>query len=329
MEKLRVYFTIDTETTMGGAWRDPALSPLPLDIPVFGVHKSRLYGIPLIMDLLEEHGFRGTFFTEVFCGYLLGHDKVEAVFRAITGRGHDAQLHLHPTYRFYRDFLEGKPRRENDLMFRFTPEEQTELIADAVRLFRQAAGKPPRAYRAGCYGASETTLAALRENGIEIDSSYNLTYLGSTCGFETPGLNAPARIEGVYEFPITVFSVAGSAGCKPLEISAVSAGEVINTIQDLLRTDCRDVILSFHSFSFLKDRGGRFERCTPDNIVIQRFRRLCGALSEMRDQVQVRTLGEIDLNSITLPERHVIPSMGFVRPAMRKIVQGVNRLRWV
>src|SRR5262249_14844179 len=145
---------------------------------------GQFYGIPLVMDILDEHGFKGTFFTEVLCAPIVGEDQVARVFETILKRGHDPQLHLHPTYRFYRDFKEGQPRRETDLMFQLSPEEQRQIIGEGVGLFRSLCGRPPRAYRAGCYGAAESTLAALCEHGIAIDSSYNLAYLGYTCGFQ-------------------------------------------------------------------------------------------------------------------------------------------------
>ena len=215
---MRVYITVDTETTMGGAWRNPAHSPLSLDVPVFGKWGSGVFGIPLIMDILEGYGFRATFFTEVFCSYIVGNDEVASVFQLIQKRGHDSQLHLHPTYRFYRDFLAGQPRRETDLMFKLSEDEQRKLMGEGIELFRQLSGRSPRAYRAGCYGASETTLRVLAEYGIAIDSSYNLTYLGASCGFQTQYLNAPTMIEGVHEFPVTCFQVSGISGYKPLEI---------------------------------------------------------------------------------------------------------------
>jgi len=314
---------------MGGAWGNPAYAPLPLDRPVFGKYGSRFYGIPLIMDILEEHGMRATFFTEVFCAYLVGHGEVEKVFQLIRERGHDAQLHLHPAYLFYRDFLAGQPRREIDLIFRLLPDQQRELIRKGVTLFRDLSGKLPRAYRAGCYGASEITLQALRENGVEIDSSYNLAYLGSTCGFKVKSLNAPALIEGLHEFPVTVFRVPGTPGYKPLEISSVSVKEITATIRSLLQSGCRQAVLSLHSFSLLKNRGIRFEHCRPDHIVIHRLQNLCAALSELSAEIAVDVLGETDLGSIRLPQPQVVPSLGWVQPSMRKFVQGVNRLPWL
>jgi hypothetical protein len=326
-EKVRVYFTIDTETSIGGAWRN-AGPPLPLTRTVFGQNGSGSYGVSLIMDILEEHGFAGTFFVEVFCSYHLGLEEVAKVFQCIQKRGHDVQLHLHPVHRFYWEFLQGQPLREKDLMFQFPAEEQRQLIHDGIALFRQLSGNTPRAYRAGCYGASEVTLAALRENGVLIDSSYNLAFLDRTCGFRLRPLNAPRVLEGVTEFPVTNFRSGAGASYKPLEISAVSAVEILSTIRSLREAGCSDAVLVFHSFSFLKNRGTRFEHCRPDRIVIHRFRRLCLELSRMRDEVEVCVLGNADLSRVPVPQPQVVPSLGWLRPTMRKMVQGFDRIPW-
>jgi hypothetical protein len=327
-DKTRVYITVDTETSMGGAWRNPEYAPLPLDLTIFGRYRSEEYGIPLIMSILEEHGFRATFFTEVFCSYNVGCEAVAAVLRYIQDRGHDAQLHLHPEQRFYRDFLRGGKRREEGFMFALPAAEQRQLIREGVELFRQLSGKAPRAYRAGCYAASEVTLRALRENGVEIDSSYNLAYLGSTCGFEIKPLNAPTVLEGIYEFPVSVFRVAGLDGYKPLEISAVSVSEIMTTIRCLQQAGCRDVVLVLHSFSLLKNLGVRYEHCRPDQIVIRRLTKLCGVLAELRDELEVCVLGDADLSSLPDSQPHVIPSLQWLRPGIRKIAQAVNQLPW-
>lgn len=325
--KLRVYFTIDTETSIGGAWETGG-SPVALERTVFGEVGSRCYGIPLIMDILEEFGFHGTFFVEVFCSSSLGLSGLASVFDVLQKRGHDVQLHLHPVQRFYAEYVKGGPRREQDLLFQLSPAEQRQLIADGVSIFRHLSGRMPRAFRAGCYGASEATLAALREHGVVIDSSYNLAFLDKTCGFRNRPLNAPVLLEGVYEFPVTNF-VSGGGGYKPLEISAVSVSEIIGAIRNLRQAGCRDVVLVFHSFSFLKERDSRFEKCRPDAVVIRRFRRLCSELARLRDEVQVSILGDADVSAIRAPGSQTVPKAPWVRSAMRKVVQGVNLIPWV
>jgi hypothetical protein len=329
LDRLRVYFTIDTETSLGGAWRQPKYAPLPLDLMMLGKYGNRSFGIPLMMDILEEYSLRGTFFVEVFCSYIMGEAALKPIFRMILERGHDAQLHLHPIFRFYRDALRGDSAREMDMMWQMPAAEQHALIGEGASLFRVLSGRAPRAYRAGGYGASEVTLTALRDHGISIDSSYNLAYLGKTCGFDLPMLNAPAMISGVHEFPITVFRVPGAAGFKPLEISAVSVPEILRTLHTLRVSGCRDAVLVLHSFSFLKSRSVRWDDCSPDRIVIRRFRNLCSELSKRSAEYEVRTLGDVELSSPPLPQPQMVPSMGWVRPAVRKVVQGVNSCPWI
>lgn len=325
---MRVYFTVDTETSMGGAWRNPAARPLPLERSIFGKMDSKYYGIPLLMDILEEYGFRGTFFTEMFCSRILGLGEVERVLTYIHNRGHDAQLHLHPAYRYYHHWLQGGARREQDLMCDLPATEQDELIGEGIDIFRRLTGRAPRAYRAGCYGASEVTLAALRRHGVTIDSSYNLACLDVTCKFRSRPLNGPRRMEGLQEFPVTNFRVALQSGYKPLEVGAVSVAEILATIDSLRAAGCRDVVLSLHSFSFLKNLEHRNEPCRPDRIVIQRFRTLCAALARIRGEVEVPLIGEANLPEQPLGSDH-IPYIGWRRPLLRKIVQGVNRFPWI
>ena len=73
-ERLRVYFTVDTETSMGGAWRNAEYAPLPTESTIFGKVGSEFYGIPLIMEILERYEFAATFFVEVFCAHVLGFE---------------------------------------------------------------------------------------------------------------------------------------------------------------------------------------------------------------------------------------------------------------
>lgn len=327
--RLRVYFTIDTETSMGGAWRNPAFQPLPLDTMIFGKREGEALGIPLMMDILEEHGFRGTFFTEVFCGYIVGFDPLQQVFDAVQQRGHDIQLHLHPIYRFYHDRLAGRPGREMDLIFRLSDVEQQEMIADGVALFRRLARKAPRAFRAGCYGGSRAMLSALRRNGIVIDSSYNPAYMGPERYDHQAAVNRSVWIDGVYEAPVTVFRGVGS-GHKPLEISAVSVGEILSTLKQMRRSGCADAVLVLHSFSFLKARQSRYREFSVNRVAVSRFRRLCRALARQAEDFEVCPLGEAPLPEpapAAAPE--LVPSVGPWRPTIRKFVQGVNRLPWL
>lgn len=62
--KTNVYFTVDTEASMGGALDHAKRRPVPALRHVFCRIGDQEYGIPLIVRLLRRHGFQGTFFVE-------------------------------------------------------------------------------------------------------------------------------------------------------------------------------------------------------------------------------------------------------------------------
>jgi hypothetical protein len=105
--------------------------------------------------------------------------------------------------------------------------------------------------------------------------------------------------------------------------------EIVATIRSLRAVGCSDAVLVLHSSSLLKNIGLRFERATPDHIIINRMRKLCATLSNMKDEVEVRTLGDMDLQSARVPQPQIIPTLGWLQPAMRKVVQAANRLPWL
>jgi hypothetical protein len=114
----------------------------------------------------------------------------------------------------------------------------------------------------------------LRQNGIQIDSSYHAADLGATSGFQRASLNAPIILEGVHEFPVTVFRSPWVSGCKPLEILAVSASETLATLRGLAASGCRDAVLVLHSFSLLKNTGARGWLRSPIRKMVQAVNRL-------------------------------------------------------
>ena len=128
---------------------------------------------------------------------------------------------------------------------------------------------------------------------------------------------------------MTVFRVAGLPGYKPLEISAVSVSEILSTLRHLRKAGCRDAVLVLHSFSLLKNGGVRYEHTRPDRLVIRRLKKLCCELARLRGEVEVCVLGEAALSRPVAPSQpQIVPSLPWLQPSMRKVVQAVNRLPW-
>ena len=66
---------------MGGAWRDPALKPVPPSRGMMGRYGDEAYGLPLICDILDRYGVKATFFLEPFNDELGHPGQTEPVCR--------------------------------------------------------------------------------------------------------------------------------------------------------------------------------------------------------------------------------------------------------
>jgi len=303
---------------------------------VLGLIGSKYYGTPLIMDILEENGLRGTFFTEMLARDVVDGSELEAAYRSIRDRGHDAQLHLHPVFHFYGCVTQGLLKQADlpqhmDWIGSLSTETQTELLKKAKESFLEIFGFVPTAFRAGCYGASTSTLAALDRIGIRYDSSYNAAYTGTSCLLPRRSQgNIPWRNGLIWEIPVTTFETgtSGLRGLKPLEVSAVSFAEMRGVLSQAEQIGQESVVVILHSFAFLKRTDPQFQTMRPNQIVIRRFEELCRFLRLNRDRFRALTFSQIPEpaeNTAAIPSL----KMGSLIPAVRKCVQAVNRIYWV
>jgi peptidoglycan/xylan/chitin deacetylase (PgdA/CDA1 family) len=156
-------------------------------------------GVMRIATMLEERGFVGTFFLNVYEYKAWGEPALKDLARALQARGHDVTLHTHPQWTY-------DPARP--YMYQYDLEEQTRIIADGKALLESWLGRPVRSHRAGAYGADENTLTALARNGIFLDSSLFLADDHAKLkALSLPG-NVPSSVAGVVEIPVTVYERA-------------------------------------------------------------------------------------------------------------------------
>lgn len=333
---LDVYLTVDTECSMGGALDTPNREPVGPDRAILGKAGGRRYGTPLIMDVLEEHGLRATFFTEVFASAVVGDAPLSEAYREIVERGHDVQLHLHPVFRYYAQLKQGRITADRlpadmDQIGRRAPDAQLALLQEGVAIFERLVGRAPVAFRAGNYGADLSTLAVLEKVGIRYDSSFNAAYLRSSCLITgRQPTNSPWRAGSVWEIPLTVFSTGAGplSGLKPLEISAVSAREVESVLEQAERLGMGAVDLILHSFSLFKKADAQFSGIRPDRLLIRRLRRICRFIARSPERFRVVTFSDLP-EPRPDPPGVGMPRMGMLLPAARRLVQGVNRLYWL
>jgi hypothetical protein len=326
MARINVFITVDTEHSIGGAFGDGNLKPVGNDKRIWGKFGDKSFGIPLIMDIAKACNIRLTFFVEVMNKYHFGESETKQVCEYIMKRGHDVQLHLHPNY---LNFTLNNPQEKaySDLIGTYSLEKQIDLIKEGIEILIQTGASRPIAFRAGCFGASEETLRALKAVGVLIDSSYNKAYVGDTCLLDNKGINDLTYLNWIWEFPITNFIESTKVRpnrFKPLDINGVSFQEMRSVLNQAKEKGPRNITIIMHSFSFLKPSDVQYSKVRPRGNVIQRFQRLCQFLEENTRFFEVRTFSSLDkeeLTKISQQSSHFFPQVPLTLSVMRGFQQ--------
>lgn len=327
--KKKVFITVDTEHSIGGAFQNPSLKPVGNDKCIFGKNEEKEYGIPLIMDIADEHNLTVIFFVEVLNKYYFGEEETHKICEYIQKRGHEVQLHLHPNY---LNFKESKPWKVkyNDNLYSYSFEEQKNMLATGRKLLKKYGVDQPIAFRAGNYGFNKITLSALKETDFLIDSSYNYSFLKKQNGFDETRINDVQEFDGVYEFPITNFYQKIpfiSQKTKPLDINGVSEEEIISTLEWSIDYGLIDTVtIIMHSFSFIEPRDIQYNNIKIRNYVIKRFKNLCRYLAENKDKFEVLGYNDLNINDLKIKNNaDFFCKMPSVISTKRLIQQVVNR----
>jgi hypothetical protein len=331
MSKVNVFITVDTEHSIGGAFRDRNLKPVGNDRRIFFQSGRKDYGIARIMDIGERYGLPIVFFLEVLNKYYFGEEESKSVCQYILGRGHDVQLHLHPNY---LNFTTPDPmkRQYSDMICDYSLEKQIEFLTDGRQSLINYGAPNVIAFRAGNFGANHDTLTALEQTGFLIDSSYNKTFLGGDCRLNGIDIDDTEKIGNIWEFPITNFSepnFKGGRHYRPLDINGVSFAQMRRVLEESVEKGPRNITILMHSFSFMNPADVQYRKILPRTVVIRRFEKLCRYLAEHSDKFQVLTFK--DMNRATLDKmrgssRHYLPKLDIALSVGRVIEQAWDLL---
>lgn len=336
--KTKVYFTVDTENSMGGAWSNPSLRPVPSDRRIHCRIDGVDHGIGWICDELAKRKFKATFFSEVFASKVFGEEDSRRWMGYLKDRGQDVQLHTHLNFNYYAQQLaQGTPvtRRTDDLV-RLEEADRRSTLAQACDLFQRLVGDAPRVYRAGNWACSRELLADLRHHDIYLDSSCNHVVKGKGSFDDTDlQINALQKVDGTFELPVTLARQSLpeprlKGGLRPLDPTSMSNWELRTALEQAQHSGMEHVVLVFHCFSFVKSRDSQYRNLRADTVVMNRFTDLLDHLATHSDRYEVSTLGVLarSLGSASILDNRpaCIPQLGFAQPLARKLVQIANRL---
>lgn len=331
--KRGVFLTFDVECSMGGAWRNPDLKPVPPSRAIWGQFDGRELGLPLIVDILRESGLAATFFVEAFTDEQGFPGQMEAVCQYLLDRGQDVQLHIHPNHKHYGLVQQGQPAPRTDAIASLEPSARLALLEEGSERLRAWSGSRPVAFRAGNMAASEETLEQLAQAGILIDSSYTFPYAGGQCHFRGDELYNGSKWYGrVLELALSGFRQASLPGvypAKPLDLVGISSEECRDAIEAICGAGA-DAVVILHSFSLFKVLNVQYEGGRPNRIVTRRFRRLCQWL-RTRPDLPVYTCSQLaEAIREGSYQAAAVPPCRLVHPRslVRKAAQVWNHWHW-
>jgi hypothetical protein len=253
VQPLLFLFTVDTETSLRHM-ADPDVRTA-VDDQVFGIRDGRDYGIRFQMDLLEQHGFKGTFFLDILAEYEFGEGCFERAIEEILARGHDVQLHVHPNpnLQFAPD---DAVAALSTAMTHGDVDAFRRVMAIAVDRFERSVGRRPIAFRAGSYHVCDGFFPVLEEFEIPIDSSI---YPFKNCRV-SPWLatrTQPFRVGNVLELPVSWMVVDRAEGPIATQFAPGKGGVGQAAAALAARTEpgAPPGVITFlaHSFTLLED----------------------------------------------------------------------------
>lgn len=332
---VKVFLTVDTEI-----WPDSQGWPhTPLAVDHDSSRELNFYfhggdgpdarGLPYQLRILAAHGLKATYFVDPLFSYALGILPLRNVVEGLLEGGQELGLHLHPEW-LNDPRCVGLPAFSGPLLHTYDPGDQQALVRAGLARLAEAGAVPVTAFRAGSWGASRATIAALARNGIRFDSSLNARFSASFPDLDVrsrESLTQPFLLEGVWEFPVTNFVDRPPSGWRPLHVCATSFDEMRMVLEHARDNGWYSVMFVLHSFEFVRvDRIAAGGAAAPQRLLANRFERLCRHLAENTDQYQTCHFADIDESEIPHTAPPSAPVSSRVRTTLRHFQQLASRV---
>lgn len=289
---LDVYFSVDVEL-WPESWVDYRRSMArSYQRYIVGATPKGDYGLQFQLELARDHRLDFVFFVESLFSCEGGLGPLTDIVSSIKESNQDIQLHAHPEWvaHMQKPFVAADGRYT---FHQFTLDEQIELIRKARENLMMAGAGSPTAFRAGGFAGDESTLRAVSQNRIPIDSS-----LVQGCSVFTK-LGRLSSFADVFEYPLTVFR-DWPGHRRQLQLGACSYNEIVHVLTRAHADRWPFVVLLSHSAELLNSGRSR-----PNRVVVRRFERLCRFLAEHRNDFATRRFDRSPRVEPVVPERLV------------------------
>ncbi|MBT3771551.1 MAG: hypothetical protein HOE92_04525 [Euryarchaeota archaeon] len=176
---------------------------------MYGAFGDQRAGIIEMMDIADEVGAKISFFVDVMEYYTYG-DQMLQVMRDIDSRGHDVQLHFHPSminstnWEIIQNSEEWNESEATKDTYMNCWDQNTAnfWFSNAMKIFDETNITRPVAYRSGAYRYCDTIIQAMANNNMTQSYNYNIFSSGRQ-NYSAGYLYNFQWENGVFEFPIT------------------------------------------------------------------------------------------------------------------------------
>jgi len=296
--RVRVFITVDTEYSVGGAFADPAnRTPVGNRAVELPSHNSS-QGLGFLLNTLDAHGLPATFFVETCNTAYFGDEPITQVIHAIDAAGHDNQLHLHPCWSAFSDpewQTKVTQRNPDDSLMNYPVSDIVGFIRDGIRIFENAGVPAPIALRAGNLHAGNNVYEAMMQTGIQIGSNIGI------------GLFAPSNpqhhryggcfsIGDTFEIPVLSYKELGIGKFFRIKTATV-IGSTFAELKHLLKVAYKCKLQNFviltHPSEFAEYTQPSVQDITANRRTQTRLKKLCRFLSKNPERYDVTTFARL------------------------------------
>ena len=260
----------------------------PVSTCMYGKFGNQSAGIGEMMDIADEVGVKMSFFVDVMEIYAYGNQLIQ-VMQDIDSRGHDVQLHFHPSminstnWEIIQNSNEWNESGAIKDTYMTCWDQNTAdfWFNRAMEIFDEANISRPIAYRSGAYRYCDTIIQAM--GNYNMTQSYNYNIFSSGRQNFTAGFLHNFQWENeVFEFPITyVKDEDGGVRISSRIDESTWTIPVNETFERYYenQSSFRVMTMILHSFSFLdKNESGQYY--LKDETKLNNFKNFMHNLSE-------------------------------------------------
>lgn len=257
---------------------------------MYGVFGQEQAGISEMMDIADEVGAKISFFVDVMGFYAYG-DQLIRVMQDIDSRGHDVQLHFHPSmvnstnWNIIQNSEEWNESGATKETYMSCWDQNTAdfWFSRAMEIFDDANITRPIAYRGGAYRYCDTVIQAMSNHNMTQSYNYNMFSSGRQ-NFNAGYLHNFQWENDVFEFPITYVKDTNGQITSSSRIDDrmwEDWSEIDETFERYYENQpsTRVITSILHSFSFL-DRDDSGDFYLKDLTKVDEFRSFMHNLSD-------------------------------------------------